>query len=221
MMRLLICTVATFFITSTLAHAQEQAPVGGRVSERSGETDDVLPANGEVTDDGLVGSAGEPPPTPVFTPSGSPARAKITSLRDLLERPARRCGDDCLSPVEAVTYASYLAPRAALASNFKLQVKAVGNADRSWFLNSEADYRDRNCLTIRMSPAVAETVRRIYDNRSLEDIFKGRTIQVRGIARRVRIDFLGDGQPTGKYYYQTHVNVDNVRQLGFLDTPTK
>lgn len=154
---------------------------------------------------------------PVMTPKNEVVLRPLR-LRQQLENPRRQCEeDDCLSPVEAVTYAAYLAPRAAVASTFKVRVKAVGNEDKSWFLNSEEDYRDRNCLTIRLAPLVADLIRRAYDNQSLEDIFKGRTIQVGGVARRVRIDFLAEGKPTGKYYYQTHVNVDSVAQLGFLD----
>lgn len=218
MMRLLICTFASLCIATPLAGTQAQTSAGDRVSELSGQASDSLPGESGVNDAALVFSTDAPPP--VLTP-GSMGNPRIPSLRERLENPSRRCGDDCLSPVEAVTYAAYLAPRAALASDFKFQVKAVGSAERSWFLNSEDDYRDRNCLTIRMSPAVAESIRRTYDNRPLEQIFKGRTIQVRGIARRVRIDFIDDGQPTGKYYYQTHVNVDNARQLAFLDAPAE
>lgn len=221
MMRLLICTFASLCIAAPLAVTQAQVPASERVSALSGQSSDSLPAESAVGDAALVFSTGAPPPPPIIMTPGSPVNARITSLRDRLENPSRRCGDDCLSPVEAVTYAAYLAPRAALASDFKFQVKAVGSAERSWFLNSEEDYRDRNCLTVRMSPAAADSIRRTYGNRPLEDIFKGRTVQVRGIARRVRIDFIDDGQPTGKYYYQTHVNVDNARQLAFLDAPAK
>lgn len=192
----------------------------GRVTEQPDTPTNPAATQNELSDDALIASTGAPAPAPVML-TGKPVVARITALRQRLENPSRRCGEECLSPVEAVTYAAYLAPRAALASDFRLEVKAVGTADRSWFLNSELDYRDRNCLTIRLSPGVAESIRQTYDNKPLEDILKGRTIQVKGIARRVRIDFIGDGQPTGKYYYQTHVNVDNVRQLGFLETPEK
>jgi hypothetical protein len=32
--------------------------------------------------------------------------------------------------------------------------------------------------------------------------FRGKTIEVEGAARRVRIDFVDRGGPTGKYYYR-------------------
>ena len=38
-----------------------------------------------------------------------------------------------------------------------------------------------------------------------------------GEARRVRIDFLTDGRPTGKYYYQTQIFIARGDQLRSVD----
>ena len=48
------------------------------------------------------------------------------------------------------------------------------------------------------------------------DALKGKRILVSGTARTVRIDFLTDNRPTGKYYYQTHVRVDHASQIKVL-----
>jgi hypothetical protein len=53
---------------------------------------------------------------------------------------------------------------------------------------------------------------------STASYFQGRTVRVFGAAQRVRIDFLDPrGRPTGKYYYQTHVRVNDPRQLQLVD----
>lgn len=72
----------------------------------------------------------QPPPTPITSHLHVP------------------CEQGCINPIEAVTYASYLGSRAGVAGEFELTVKAVGFENGRFFLNSELDYRDRNCLTL-------------------------------------------------------------------------
>ena len=145
---------------------------------------------------------GDPKPveTPVVRPD--PAETRKPCLRG------------CLNPVEAISYANYLAPRAAVAAEFEMTVMAVGTSRGRFFLNSEADYRDRNCLTVVLSPEAARSLAGAADVAALEQRFKGKRIAVEGLARRVRIDFTDDaGKPTGKYYYQVHVVVMSARQI--------
>ena len=54
-------------------------------------------------------------------------------------------------------------------------------------------------------------------NLNSDTALQGRTIRVDGEARRVRIDFLAGGRPTGKYYYQTHVVIERGEQLRSVD----
>jgi len=128
--------------------------------------------------------------------------------------PRQPCVRGCLNPVEAVSYANYLAPRAGVAAEFEMEVKAVGGQRGRFFLNSETDYRDLNCLTLVLTPMVAKAIAGSADVAALEKRFKGKRIAVEGIARRVRIDFTDDsGKPSGKYYYQVHVVVMDARQI--------
>jgi hypothetical protein len=125
-----------------------------------------------------------------------------------------QCSDNCISPVEAVTYASYLAPKAGIAGTFRMEVKAVGEQRGVYYLNSEVDYRDRNCLTIALPAAVMTELVGSEGLASAEDRFKGRTITVRGVAQRVKIGFFGDdGKPTDKYYYQVQIRIGQAEQL--------
>ena len=96
----------------------------------------------------------------------------------------------------------------------EMVVKAVGTSKGRFFLNSETDYRDRNCLTVVVSPEAAKSLAGSPNVAAVEQRFKGKRIAVEGLARRVRIDFTDDaGKPTGKYYFQVHVVVMNARQI--------
>lgn len=133
---------------------------------------------------------------------------------------ARPCASGCLNPVEAVTLASQLGDRGGLAGQFQLTVRGVGAQNGFVYLNSEADYRDRNCLTIAMPEAVAVTAFGTADPEQIKQWLLNQRIVVTGVARRVRIDFLVEGRPTGKYYYQVHVRVGQRQQLLVLpDAP--
>mgnify|MGYP007011025509 CR=1 FL=1 len=153
-------------------------------------------------------------------PDDMPGDAKATPTLSAPAAPVLRvgprqpCARGCLNPVEAVSYANYLAPRAGVAAEFEMEVKAVGGQRGRFFLNSETDYRDRNCLTLVLTPMVAKAMAGSADVAALEKRFKGKRIAVEGIARRVRIDFTDDtGKASGKYYYQVHVVVMDARQI--------
>lgn len=139
--------------------------------------------------------------------------ATATSPASARPRPIQ-CSDDCISPVEAVTFASYLAPKAGIAGTFRMEVKAVGEQKDFYYLNSEADYRDRNCLTIAMPAAVMAELAGGQGLAAAEKRFTGQTVLVRGVAQRVKIGFFGDdGKPTDKYYYQVQVRIGQAEQL--------
>ncbi len=127
--------------------------------------------------------------------------------------PRKACAAGCLSPIEAVTYADNVAPRAGIAGEFDMIVRSIGEVQGRYYLNSETDYRERNCLSIVLTPHVAQALAGTIDLNTLAVMMKGKRIAVQGIARRVRIDFTEDGHPTGKYYYQVHVIVTDPRQI--------
>ncbi|WP_152998862.1 hypothetical protein [Sphingopyxis sp. H115] len=138
----------------------------------------------------------------VFVPPLTPAPRPVT------------CADDCISPVEAVTYASYLAPKAAIAGTFRMEVKAVGEQRGFYYLNSETDYRDRNCLTIAMPARVMAELTGGEGLDAAEKALKGRVVVVRGVAERVKIGFFDeDGKATDKYYYQIQIRIGRPDQI--------
>lgn len=101
-----------------------------------------------------------------------------------------------------------------------MRVRGTGEgqgAERGYiFLNSESDYRDPRSLNIKIAPDVAARLRYERDFVSA-DTLQGETVQVSGLAERVRISFYCRGQQTNSYYYQTHILVDDPSQLTFLD----
>jgi hypothetical protein len=112
-----------------------------------------------------------------------------------------------------VTIADMVAPRAGLAAEFDMPIAAVGEQDGRFYLNSEEDYRERNCLTLVLSPYVVRALIGSTDLAMLSQKMVGKRVAVQGIARRVRIDLSEDRRPTGKYYYQVHVVVNDPRQI--------
>jgi hypothetical protein len=116
-----------------------------------------------------------------------------------------------LSPVQAVMMAAEAAPK-GVDGVFEMEVRGSGRDRFRSYLNSEADYRDQRNLTIALSPAAVEGLRQRLGADPV-DALRGRRIVVTGTAQRVRIDFLGNGLPTGKYYYQTHVRVDDAAKV--------
>ena len=115
------------------------------------------------------------------------------------------------SPEQAVMMAASSAPR-TVPGIFTLQVKATGKDKQRVYLNSELDYRDQRNLTISIDPRTAKALTVKYGTPP-EDFFKGKTIEVRGAARRVTIGFFENKRPTGLYYYQTHVGVGHSSQI--------
>jgi hypothetical protein len=100
---------------------------------------------------------------------------------------------------------------------FDLQVRMIDSHDGRILLNSERDYRDQRDLTVVIPSDVAKSLRAKY-GASPETFFQGRHIEITGLARRITIRFFDDvGRPTGKYYFQTHVQISDPAQIRLLD----
>lgn len=95
---------------------------------------------------------------------------------------------------------------------FEMQVRNIGRQNGILYLNSESDYRDPRCLTIVVPPATADALSQRF-GADVDRHLAGKTIAVRGTARRVRIHFYSNGKMTEKYYYQTHLDLKAARHL--------
>lgn len=99
-----------------------------------------------------------------------------------------------------------------LPGQFAFVVKGGGRDARRIFLNSDPDYRDAGTLTAALSAAPAAALQTQLEGLPEQRLI-GRTIVVSGVARRVRINLLANGQPTGDFYFQTHVDVVEASQI--------
>ena len=145
--------------------------------------------------------------------STAPAKPKPNALASPAPAPRKPCALGCLTPVEAISFADSVAPKAGIAGEFDLTVMSVGEQQGRYYLNSEADYRERNCLSVIVMRSVVQSMIGTADLAGLATRMKNKRIAVQGIARRVRIDLTDNGQATGKYYYQVHVVVTDPRQI--------
>lgn len=97
---------------------------------------------------------------------------------------------------------------------YALSVQGTGRQAGRVFLNSEPDYREPLNLTIDFTPEAVQAFSKVYG--AAPDVaLEGRAIEVRGYARKVKIAFRANGIDTGKFYYQTHVTVDDPAQVSF------
>jgi hypothetical protein len=156
----------------------------------------------------ILALATAPPalPSPVRTVS-------ISSQESRSNRAVPSCERGCLSPVEAVTYASYLGDKAGVAGVFDMPVVEIGQQAGLFYLNSEKDYRDRNCLTVALTPTAMQALAGTTNLEQARERLRNHRVIVRGVARQVRIVFSHDGRPTEKYYYQVHVRVTEPGQV--------
>lgn len=115
-----------------------------------------------------------------------------------------------LSPVQAVINAAEMPE--GVSGVFEMVVRATGRQGGLLYLNSETDYRDPRNLTIVVAPA-EEEVLSVRLGGPVQTTILRKVIAVRGTAKKTRIDFITDGRPTGKYYFQTHLKLRSARDL--------
>ncbi len=113
--------------------------------------------------------------------------------------------------MDAITaVAAAAASESGISGRFGFVVRSAADDGEILWLCSEIDYRDPRCLSVAVRGAARHRMKGA-------DQFRGRRITVEGVALKKRIDFLTNGEPTGLYYYQTHVDVDDPAQVTSVD----
>lgn len=111
-----------------------------------------------------------------------------------------------------IIYSAAQARPNPVTGNYVLPVRATGSQGPVVYLNTELDYRDPRAVTIAIHPhLVQELAGRHGENP--ETFFVGKTVQVRGQAQTVRINFNCESHTEQKYYYQTHIPIVESRQI--------
>lgn len=113
--------------------------------------------------------------------------------------------------MEIIKAAAESAPK-GVAGRYTLQIVATGSQGQYVYLNTEKDYRDQRAITVALHPKAIAQLSAKY-GMSPQEYFVDKTIVVNGKAQRVKIAFLSEGKPTGKYYYQTHIRLMDISQL--------
>lgn len=108
--------------------------------------------------------------------------------------------------VRAVAEAGYLP------GQFAFIVRGGGRDGQRIYLNSEVDYRDAGTLTVVVRGAALAALTEQLGGPPEQGLI-GRTIVVDSVAQRVRINITGGGQPTGQFYFQTHVLAERPDQI--------
>ncbi|WP_018981327.1 hypothetical protein [Salinimonas chungwhensis] len=118
-------------------------------------------------------------------------------------------------PMGIIKAAADSAPK-GVPGQYTLQIVATGSQGQYVYLNTEKDYRDQRAVTVALHPNVIAQLSAKY-GMPPQEYFLNKAVVVNGKAQRVKIAFLSDGKPTGKYYYQTHVRVMDISQLKVVD----
>lgn len=122
-----------------------------------------------------------------------------------------RLGAVPTSPAAAIQAAAAAEGR-GVPGIYAIDVVATGRDRGRVYLNSELDYRDPRTLTLVVRPAAAQALAQRF-GAPPDEALKTRRVVVVGWATREKIVFSAGGQPTDKYYYQTHVEVWNADQV--------
>lgn len=127
-------------------------------------------------------------------------------------KPAPRA--EWLSPEQAIQKAK-ANPLYGAHGTFVMTVRRVGADKGMVYLDSRSNYRDAHNVTIVMPESVAQQLASRFDE-PRKRLLIGQKIRVVGRAKRVHIDLMRNGRPIGKYYYQTHIDVDDPRQIRWV-----
>lgn len=116
-----------------------------------------------------------------------------------------------ITPRQAVEKAADAAP-AVVKGVFDIRVRSSGEQDGYLYLNSEQDYRDQRNLTVAIRSGLGDALQARF-GAAPGTYFKGKHIRVTGVAQRVKIWFICNGRQTEKYYYQTHIVLEDAGQI--------
>jgi hypothetical protein len=149
----------------------------------------------------------------------SSAEAVAAAVAKVLPPPAIDSlrGSDHDRPIEpAAAVAAAAAADGGIEGKFRLKVLSTGQDAGTLWLCSEVDYRDPRCLSVAIRGEARQALLERHGTQ-FGSFFRDRTIMIEGIARKKRVDFVSGGKPTGHYYFQTHVEVESLTRIGFLD----
>lgn len=127
----------------------------------------------------------------------------------------------CTSTSKPIVYADTMAVIEKAAENapkgvygeYTLKIQATGQQRGITYLNSELDYRDQRNLTVALHPKILAELESKYGD-TPQNFFVGKTVSIKGYAKRVKINFIAaNGRTSNKYYYQTHIRISDIAAI--------
>ncbi|MBO1358654.1 hypothetical protein J2D73_02430 [Acetobacter sacchari] len=123
-------------------------------------------------------------------------------------------GSNYITPEQAVMAAART--ESGISGKFLMTVQATGYDKGNLYLNSEKDYRDQRNLSIEIDQELIKTLEaRLHENPST--YYLNKRIEISGTALKVRIAFVVNGEITDKYYFQTHIDLENANSIRVIN----
>ncbi|MCF6301234.1 MAG: hypothetical protein L3J52_08990 [Proteobacteria bacterium] len=99
---------------------------------------------------------------------------------------------------------------------FELTVRASGKDSKWGYLNSNLNYRTKYNLTIVLSKHIRKRLAKKYGQDPLE-YFIGKTIRVKGEAKKIKIYKIVNKKRTNLVYFQSHVILESLRMIEVVE----
>ena len=113
--------------------------------------------------------------------------------------------------------ANEIAPQ-PIQGEFVLTIRNADTVNRNVYLNTQSDYRDQRAVTVVIPSNYVRALTQMHGEHP-QQYFNGKRIEVRGAAKRVKINFYSaNGQESDKYYYQTHILLDRPEYIKVIPT---
>lgn len=112
-----------------------------------------------------------------------------------------------------------IAPQ-AITGKFILTIKNtdVCGQNGNVCLNTQLDYRDQRAVTVVIPRGFVRAMTQMHGEHP-EKFFENKRIEVRGAAKRQKIIFFHkNGEPSEKYYYQTHILPERPETIRVIPT---
>ena len=114
--------------------------------------------------------------------------------------------------MEIIRSAAEAAPK-GVRGEYELTIKAAGKQGAAVYLNTELDYRDQRNVTVALYPHLIPQLT-AQSGETPERFFVGKTIRVKGVAQRGKIEFMSaERKRSVKFCFQTHIYIKDLSQI--------
>lgn len=95
---------------------------------------------------------------------------------------------------------------------YSLLIKAHGKQRDTLYLNTQLDYRDRRNVSLVFSKHIQQAFLK-ETGQPIEHALLNQSVLINGHAQREKIWFYKAGMRSEKYYFQTHIRINDLSQI--------